>query len=177
MNTKKTRRVLCVFFVFFVDKLIDEFSPLQFAVAAEVDKEASFHASGLEIIQDLRFFFAGESIHCFQLDNDLSIANDVGDVFFLQPPPFIGDDKWFLAFERYAAAAQLYLKRLLINRFEEARSKLAMNFYRSANNSVTFLAQDQFFSFVSLRVLCGDHFHPPIHDIVRKGCTNSGSLM
>jgi len=82
-----------------------------------------------------------------------------------------------LGFERNAAAAQLYLKRLLINSFEKTRSKLAMNIYCSANNSVTFLTQDQFFPFVGLRVLCGDHVYPPIHDIVLSGCTNSGSLM
>src|SRR5262247_75720 len=38
---------------FFVDKLIDEFSPLQFAVAAKVDEKANFQACSLEVIQNL----------------------------------------------------------------------------------------------------------------------------
>ena len=64
----------------FVDELIDEFFPFQLAVAAEVDKQARFHASGLEIVQDLRFLFAGAPVHRFQFDNDLSVADEVGAI-------------------------------------------------------------------------------------------------
>src|SRR5690348_12438295 len=50
---QRTRRVLRVFFVFFVDKLIDKFFPLQFAEAAKIDEEAGFEACSLEVIQYL----------------------------------------------------------------------------------------------------------------------------
>ncbi len=39
--------------MFFVDELVDKFSPLQFTVAAEVDEKADFQACCLKVVQYL----------------------------------------------------------------------------------------------------------------------------
>ena len=39
----------------------------------EVNEQSHFDSRGVQVINDLRLMFGGDSFHCFQLDNDLPL--------------------------------------------------------------------------------------------------------
>lgn len=85
--------------------LMDEALPFEFSNASKVNQQADAHTCSFEIVDQLRFFFAGKPIDCLQFNNDLVKANQIGNVFFVQALPFI------INYQRFCGSNEIFRLR------------------------------------------------------------------
>ena len=82
-------------------------------ICSKIDKQSEFTTGKTKIVQQLSTMFLCQCLHGLDLDNDLPIAVEVGDVRFLYRHALVDDTQLLLCVERYAARLELPLKALL----------------------------------------------------------------
>jgi len=122
----------------------DEPFAFQFAVAAEVEEQADCKTGGLEIVEELGVFIAGELVECLQLDDNLTETYEVGVVFLGEGLSLVVDVERYFGLKGDVAGGQFELHGFLVDVFEEARAERAMQFDGRAGDGIGFLLQKQF---------------------------------
>ena len=77
--------------------------------------------------------------HRLQLNNYLSIANEISLVCLFQVLAFVSYGKQFLSFEWNTSQLELFFKSLLINSLQESMSQLVVNFHCCTIDGIAFL--------------------------------------
>src|SRR5579859_1539332 len=107
--------------------------------AAEVDQEPYAEAGCFQVVEHLGFLFPGQLIEGFQLDNDIVIADEVGDVLLFELVAFVSNRQSLLADKRNATVTQLNFQRLMIDGLQEPRAQLTMYRNRSTDDRIHFI--------------------------------------
>ena len=84
-------------------------------IGCEVDQQPELGLGHTQIIEQLRPVLVRQFGYGLELENDLSVANHVRDIGFLNLSPFVENGQLALGFERNAAIGKLKLKALLID--------------------------------------------------------------
>ena len=114
-----------------------------------------------QVVDDLRFVPAVQFLHGLDLDDDLAVAHEVGNV---EPAvaAAIQDVQFLLRLERNAAVAELGFERLLVDVFEEAWAERFVDGEDCAPDGVCLVLESKRFchggDYSILRVSLGETF-------------------
>lgn len=112
-------------------------------VGAEVYEEAELTSGDAQVVENLTTMFVGKVIDGLQLEDDLIIAENIGNVGLLNGFALVEDRKLSFGFERDAARRELLFKTLLIDLFLPGVAHLAVNLENRALNGVDLVFEKQ----------------------------------
>ena len=99
-----------------------------FGICAEIDEQTKLAAGKSKIVHELRAVFFCQSFNGLDLDYDLPVTVEVGNICFLNRHALVKDAKLLLCVERYASCRQLPFKALLVNLFPKPVPKFTIDF-------------------------------------------------
>src|SRR5687767_6965476 len=71
--------------------------------------------------------YSGESLYCFELKQQRRLDHEIDTISDLDVDALVTQSNGLLLFERHATQSELVSQTLLIGRFQQPRSKLAMD--------------------------------------------------
>src|SRR5271156_276575 len=99
----------------------------------EIDQKSHFFPRRSQICQNLSFKNCGVSFHAFDFD-DYEIFDDQIQAIVAQSPPLIQNGAGNLTLELYISNFKFDTQGVFVSGFEQAGTKMAMNFDGAANN-------------------------------------------
>ena len=109
-----------------------------FGICAEIDEQTKLAAGKSKIVHELRAVFFCQSFNGLDLDYDLPVTVEVGNICFLDGHALVKDAKLLLCVERYASCRQLPFKALLVHLFPKPVPKFTIDFIDCTANGVAF---------------------------------------
>ncbi len=109
-----------------------------FGICAEIDEQTKLAAGKSKIVHELRAVFFCQSFNGLDLDYDLPVTVEVGNICFLNRHALVKDAKLLLCVERYASCRQLQFKALLVHLFPKPVPKFTIDFIDCTANGVAF---------------------------------------
>lgn len=128
---------------------------LQFGIVAEVDEQAQRQAGGVEIIDDLGAMFIRQCGNGFEFQENRVVANKIRNENLLEGLAFVLDLEPPLGGERNALKLHLDFEAFLIDGFEEPAAFFVIDLETRADDSVTFVAKEDFRHDGSFFMGCG----------------------
>ena len=124
-------------------------------IMAEVHEQTQLATGCAEIVEELRPMLIYQLGNCFDLNDDLVIANEIRTECLNQcAAAILQRSRWFRQ-KWNSLELQLDLKALMINRLEKPAALISVNGKARAEDRVAFLLVNQFcFFFFSCQLVC-----------------------
>jgi hypothetical protein len=94
---------------------------LHLGMMAEVHQQPKTHTGRAEVVMKLGAMLVGQRGHSFDFDDDSTVADEIRRLGLLQRPPFVGQAKLRLCFERNTSLRKLDLETFLEDRLKKSR--------------------------------------------------------